>query len=87
MFKSEAKSGETGTYVLNLAAANRKGPHETIADLINYTTALVQRVRMILGEGKARDAWESFAAGYIRFHLQSERYKLGEILPDLVFSV
>lgn len=83
-YYKEAQGGETGTYVLNYAAINQVSEAEALGRIIDYTISLIHRVRGILGEGKARDAWESFASGYIRYHLQTERYKLVEILPDLL---
>lgn len=83
-YYKESQGGETGTYVLNYAAIHEITQDEALERIIDYTIALVHRVRRILGEGKARDAWESFAAGYIRYHLRTERYRLVEILPDLL---
>ncbi len=83
-YYKEAKEGEAGTFIANLAAASLKGEGETLDDLIKHIAILVQRVRAILVEGKARDAWECFAAGYIRYHLQAKRYRLAEVMPELL---
>ena len=77
------KAHDTGTYIAKLAIANQRPEIKELEDLIAYVTTLVQRVRRILGEGKARDVWESFMTGYIRFHLQDPRYQLGEIFPEV----
>ena len=42
--------------------------------------AAYERTCAILGDGEAKDAWVSFAEGYIQFHLFSPRYRLRELL-------
>ena len=50
--------------------------------VINETIDAVDRIRSILGEGPARNAWESFAGGYINYHIYAPRYRLNEVLSD-----
>jgi len=79
-FYKEELSGETGTYVQDRALVTGKSSLAALHDLIEDTVAGVERVRAILGEGRARDAWEGFVAGYISFHIYSPRYRLTEII-------
>ena len=77
------KAGETRTFLVKLATANGREELEELTNLITRLSLLVERVRGILGKGKARDAWESFMEGSIRYYLQTPRYVLEEVLPEL----
>lgn len=55
--------------------------------MIDEAVAATERVRHILGEGKARDAWESFANGYISVHLLSPRYRLQQLISAVASGV
>ncbi|EMD31446.1 hypothetical protein CERSUDRAFT_162851 [Gelatoporia subvermispora B] len=79
-FYKEILEGETGNYVQDRALVSGKSSLEALNDVIEDTIAIVERVRRILGEGKARDAWESFVAGYICYHVNSTRYRLADII-------
>lgn len=79
-FYKEVLEGETGNYVQDRALVSGKSSLETLNDVIEDTIAGVERVRRILGEGKTRDAYESFVAGYVAFHVNSTRYRLADII-------
>ncbi|OCH89690.1 terpenoid synthase [Obba rivulosa] len=79
-FYKEEMAGETATYIQDRALATGKSRFAALYDLIEDTIAVVRRVRGILGEGRARDAWEAFVAGYIEFHTNNPRYRLAEII-------
>ncbi|EMD31444.1 hypothetical protein CERSUDRAFT_162846 [Gelatoporia subvermispora B] len=79
-FYKEVLEGETGNYVQDRALVSGKTSLEALNDVIEDTIAIVERVRRILGEGKARDAWESFVAGYISYHVNNPRYRLADII-------
>lgn len=76
------KAGETGTYLHSYAAVHTQTIPQALRGIVDQTVTVVNRIRAILGEGRARDAWEHFAAGYTQFHLHTDRYKLVEILPE-----
>ncbi|KAH9944603.1 isoprenoid synthase domain-containing protein [Amylocystis lapponica] len=79
-FYKEELAGETGNYIGDRASLSGKMPLEILQEVIDDTVAAVERIREILGEGPARDAWEGFAAGYISVHTMSPRYRLQEII-------
>ncbi|KAH9944602.1 isoprenoid synthase domain-containing protein [Amylocystis lapponica] len=79
-FYKEELAGETGNYVHDRATVSNKTAHETLREVIDETVAAMCRIRDVLGDGEARDAWESFARGYIAFHASSPRYRLQEII-------
>ncbi|CCL98541.1 uncharacterized protein FIBRA_00540 [Fibroporia radiculosa] len=79
-FYKEELAGETGTYIHERAAICGKSAAETLNDVIDDTLVAIARARATLGEGPARDAFENFAAGYIRVHTGNPRYRLKDIL-------
>lgn len=82
-YYKEVLGGETGTYIQMLAMAKQINEEDALENVINYVITTTERTRGVLGEGRVRDAWESFAVGYLRYHLQNKRYRLAEILPEL----
>lgn len=60
----------------------KKSHEETLRDVVNETVAAVKRIRNVLGEGEAREAWESFAGGYLTFHAASPRYHLEDLIDS-----
>ncbi|KZT00027.1 terpenoid synthase [Laetiporus sulphureus 93-53] len=79
-FYKEELAGETDTYIHERASVTGKSVPETLQAVISDTVAAVERIRDILGEGEVRDAWESFAAGYIGVHMINPRYRLKDVL-------
>ncbi|EMD31538.1 terpene cyclase [Gelatoporia subvermispora B] len=79
-FYKEVLEGETGNYVQDRALVSGKTSLEALNDVIEDTIVIVERVGRILGEGKARDAWESYVAGYISYHVNNPRYRLADII-------
>ncbi|OCH89694.1 terpenoid synthase [Obba rivulosa] len=78
-FYKEELAGETPTYIQDRALACGQSRLAALHNVIDDTIAAVERVRTILGEGCARDAWEGFVAGYIGFHMSCPRYRLSEV--------
>ncbi|KAK7683864.1 hypothetical protein QCA50_013242 [Cerrena zonata] len=83
-FYKEALAGESDNFVNIYARLHGKTLHQTLEDIVDRLVQRDETVRAILGEGKARDAWDSFTSGYIQFHLIAPRYKLNESAVDLV---
>lgn len=81
-FYKEEIQGETVTYIHDRALVTGKTAFDTLREVIDETEAASQRVRQILGESDARDAWDSFAKGYISFHYGDPRYRLREIIGE-----
>ncbi|KAH9949259.1 hypothetical protein B0H21DRAFT_145454 [Amylocystis lapponica] len=79
-FYKEELAGETGNYIHDRATVSGSTAHETLREVIDETVAASCRVRDGLGEGEARDVWESFTRRYIGFHLICPRYRLQEII-------
>lgn len=79
-FYKEESAGETANYIHDRARYTGQSIEVALMDLVKETTALANRVRHILGEGVARDAWDSFTEGYLQFHVSNPRYRLREIL-------
>lgn len=79
-FYKEELSGETDNYIHERACVTRKREIDTLREVVSDTLAAVERIRGVLGEGEARDAFESFAAGYVRVHMINPRYRLDEIM-------
>ncbi|KAH9840017.1 isoprenoid synthase domain-containing protein [Rhodofomes roseus] len=79
-FYKEELAGETSNYMSDRARASGDSAQETLQKVIDETISIVERVRNILGEGPVRDAWESFAKGYITFHTHNPRYRLKELI-------
>ncbi|KAH9949258.1 hypothetical protein B0H21DRAFT_820260 [Amylocystis lapponica] len=79
-FYKEEIAGETGNYIRDRASLSSMTALEMLREVIDETVAAMERIRVILGEGPARDAWEGFAAGYINGHTKCLRYRLQEII-------
>ncbi|CCL98542.1 uncharacterized protein FIBRA_00542 [Fibroporia radiculosa] len=79
-FYKEVLEGDTTNYISDRARVTSKSILETLQDTVDETVAAHHRIRSILGEGAARDAWDSFANGYISFHLGDPRYRLRDLL-------
>ena len=81
-FYKEELAGETGNYMGDRVRVTHRPTEETFREAIDETIDAVDRIRSILGDGPARDAWESFAGGYLNFHTCNPRYRLDEVLLD-----
>ncbi|KAI0927893.1 terpene cyclase [Taiwanofungus camphoratus] len=81
-FYKEELQNETGNYIQDRAAVTGRSALETLREVINDTVVAMGRIRAILGEGEARDAWESFAKGYISSHFVNPRYRLRDVFGD-----
>ena len=72
--------GDVDNYVHARARITGKAVVETLHDIVDETAAAATRVRNTLGEGREREAWNSFEQGFIRFHMRDPRYRLGDVL-------
>ncbi|KAI0792632.1 isoprenoid synthase domain-containing protein [Abortiporus biennis] len=81
-YYKEAKSGETGGHILSYVKVHNVTEIEALRALIDQTVTIVDRIRVLVVDGEAREAWECFLAGFTQFHLSAERYKLKEIVPE-----
>lgn len=79
-FYKEELEDDTSSYIHARARTTNTSPYEILQEVIDEVVAAVERIRRLLGEGPARDAWDSFESGYIQFHLEAPRYRLGDIL-------
>ena len=81
-FYKESLEGDAASYITRYAQVHGKSLEESIDELSDKLVLVISRVRDILGEGKALDAWNQFVSGYTHFHLYCPRYKLNEIVPE-----
>ena len=81
-FYKEALEQDQANYINQYSRVNSKSLGESLDDLSKKLVLVIDKVRSILGEGNARDAWDSFVSGYTHFHLYCPRYKLCEIVPE-----
>ncbi|KAH9923689.1 Trichodiene synthase-domain-containing protein, partial [Fomitopsis serialis] len=79
-FYKEELAGEKDNYIHERALATGRPTAQVLQELTGETIAAVKRVRYVLRDTDARAAWENFAAGYIRVHTDSSRYRLKDIL-------
>ncbi|OCH84681.1 terpenoid synthase [Obba rivulosa] len=79
-FYKEEAAGELGTYITDRAYASGKTHLETLREVVDETVAAATRIRKLLGEGPARDAWDAFVKAYIAFHASTPKYRLHEIM-------
>lgn len=84
-FYKEEDNGETGNYISDRALVEQKSSLEALQSVIEKTMDAVERIRRILGDGGARDVFESFARGYIAFHFAAPRYRLHEVVDKEYF--
>lgn len=81
-FYKEELAGETENYIKARAIATGKTAQQTLYDVVDETVATARRIREALGEGKVRDVWDGFEAGFVSFHIENPRYRLKEILDS-----
>ncbi|KAK7692764.1 hypothetical protein QCA50_004397 [Cerrena zonata] len=77
----EALEQDDGCYLGRYARMHGKTLEQSVNDLAEQVISLTERIRKILGEGRAREAWEDFASGYVHFSLFSPRYRWKEVVP------
>ncbi|KAH9830415.1 isoprenoid synthase domain-containing protein [Rhodofomes roseus] len=78
-FYKEEQDGEISSYIHARARATGKSTVATLREVSDEVVNASQRIRRTLGEGRARDAWDSFERGYIGFHVGDPRYRLQDI--------
>ena len=66
------------SYIHARARVTGKSSSATLDEVIDEAVAAAQRVRRMLGDGKARKAWDSFERGYIS--AGDPRYRLQDVL-------
>ena len=81
-FYKETLEGDETNYINRYARVHRRSLEESVNDLSDKLVLAVDKVKKILGEGKALEAWEYFVAGYTHFHLYCPRYKLSTVVPE-----
>ena len=81
-FYKETLEGDTSSYIHSRASIAGQCPYETLREVIDEVVAATERIHAVLGTGPARDAWDSFEAGYIQFHFGDPRYRLQEVFGN-----
>jgi len=78
-FYKEEKRGETNNYVTLEATALNEDKIIILDRLVNQVGDCSRRIRSVLRDPAAAQAWESFKQGYLLFHTCLDRYQLGEL--------
>ncbi|KZT73398.1 terpenoid synthase [Daedalea quercina L-15889] len=78
-YKEELED-DTDNYIYTRAAVTGKSVSETLHDVIGEWFAARERIRWLLPQGPAREAWDSFETGFVSLHLVLPRYRLQELL-------
>lgn len=79
-FYKEELAGETVNQISTLAAGNKESHLKAFESLSDIAVGHYRKIMKILeGYPQACEAFKHFGAGYIDFHVSSERYKLGEV--------
>lgn len=78
-FYKEEEDGEVTSYIHARARVTGKSPIATLHEVIDEVVAAAKRIRRTLGNGRARQAWDSFERGYIGFHVGDPRYRLQDV--------
>ena len=81
-FYKESLEDEQNNYIHQYSRLHNKTVEEAVDDVLAKILTAMEKVQRIVGEGKAREAWESFASGYTHYHLYCPRYKLSEVVPE-----
>lgn len=80
-FYKEELANDTHNHIHERVEVTGKEVVEVLSDVGDEAATACDKVRAIL-QGRERDAWESFVAGYIVFHRYSPRYRLHELFGD-----
>lgn len=78
-FYKEEQDGEVASYIHARSRLSKKTLIATLYEVIDDVVAAVERIRCALGDGKAREAWDSFARGYVGYHVNNPRYRLEDV--------
>ena len=70
------------SYVFRYMQVHGKTLERAVDDLVEKIIKAMERVRNILGDGRAREAWEAFALGFVQFSLSCPRYRMKELVPE-----
>ena len=81
-FYKELREEDEGAYIVRYAQLNGKSIKDSVDDLVEKIISTTGRIRSILGEGRAREAWENFASGFVHFGLFCPRYRWKEVVPE-----
>ena len=82
-FYKEHQDGDISSYIHAHSLVTGKTLNVTLYEVIDKVVAAAVRIRRILGDGKARKAWDSFERGYLAFHVEDPRYRLEGILSTM----
>ena len=78
-FYKEEQNGEVVSYIHTRSRLSGKTLVATLHEVIDEVVTAAEQIRLTLGDGKARIAWDSFVRGYIAFHVDNPRYRLQDI--------
>ncbi|KIJ32779.1 hypothetical protein M422DRAFT_116187, partial [Sphaerobolus stellatus SS14] len=79
-YKESVVGSEENTYIMNCARMKGTTPVEEIRREYKRQLELINDIRKALTENeKARAVWDTFIHGYLRWHLNMDRYRLDEI--------
>ena len=81
-YYKEVVENDEGCYVRRYSRLHGKTLEQSIEDLVEKVISTTERIRKILGEGPARDAWEDFASGFVHFGLYCPRYMWKGVVPE-----
>lgn len=70
------------SYVSRYMKVHDKTLERSVDDLMEKIISAMEKVRKILGDGRAREAWETFATGFVQFSLSCPRYRMKEVVPE-----
>ena len=84
-YKERVLRREENTLISNLAEENESDVIASLKDLCSHTVALtnVTRQGYAIKGGSLLKAFDSYIDGYIKWHVESDRYHLGEIGVNL----
>ena len=78
----EVLNDDRDSYVFRYMQVHEKTLEQSVDDLIEKIISAMEQVRKILGDGRAREAWEAFATGFVQFSLSCPRYRMREVIPE-----
>lgn len=78
-YKEEVKH-ETGNMIRERAAVTGKPVAVVLAEVVDETVGIIERVRGLLTGQLEKDAWEIYLTGYTAFHCITQRYGVQKLL-------